>query len=104
MKNRQWNDGLHQTVETKKKIKIKKKTQTLATITLQNYFKLYKKISNITKTTVTETGEFFKIYELEIIIIPTHRPLQRQKYTNIIFLTEKTKYQTVTNKIEQLNK
>ncbi len=104
MEGRQWSDGLHQAVEAKEGVKIKEETQTLATITLQNYFKLYEKISGMTGTAVTEAGEFFKIYGLEVIVIPTHRPLQRSEYTDIIFLTEKAKYQAVADEIERLNK
>ena len=104
MEGRQWSDGLHQAVEAKEGVKIKEETQTLATITLQNYFKLYEKISGMTGTAVTEAAEFFKIYELEVIVIPTHRPLQREEYTDIIFLTEKAKYRAVADEIERLNK
>ena len=85
MEGRQWSDGLHQAVEAKEGVKIKEETQTLATITLQNYFKLYEKISGMTGTAVTEAAEFFKIYELEVIVIPTHRPLQREEYTGYHF-------------------
>jgi preprotein translocase subunit SecA len=104
MEGRQWSDGLHQAVEAKEGVKIKEETQTLATITLQNYFKLYEKISGMTGTAVTEAAEFFKIYQLEVIIIPTHRPLRRQEYTDVIFLTEKAKYRAVADEIERLNR
>ncbi len=78
MEGRQWSDGLHQAVEAKEGVKIKEETQTLATITLQNYFKLYDKISGMTGTAMTEAAEFWKIYKLDVIAIPTNRPLQRQ--------------------------
>ena len=75
MAGRQWSDGLHQAVEAKEGVKIKEETQTLATITLQNFFKLYKKLSGMTGTAMTEANEFWKIYKLDVIAIPTNRPL-----------------------------
>ena len=104
MEGRQWSDGLHQAVEAKEGVSIKEENQTLATITLQNYFKLYEKISGMTGTAITEAAEFFKIYELEVIIIPTHRPMRRTEYTDIIYLNEKAKYRAVAEEIERLNK
>ncbi len=76
MEGRQWSDGLHQAVEAKEGVKIKEETQTLATITLQNFFKLYNKICGMTGTAMTEANEFWKIYKLDVIAIPTNRPLQ----------------------------
>ena len=77
MTGRQWSDGLHQAVEAKERVKIKEENQTLATITLQNFFKLYKKLAGMTGTAMTEANEFWKIYKLDVIAIPTNRPLIR---------------------------
>ena len=77
MIGRQWSDGLHQAVEAKERVKIKEENQTLATITLQNFFKLYKKLAGMTGTAMTEATEFYKVYELDVIAIPTNRPLVR---------------------------
>ena len=104
MEGRQWSDGLHQAVEAKEGVKIKEETQTLATITLQNFFKLYDKISGMTGTAMTESTEFYKIYELAVIAIPTNRPMQRKEYPDVIYCTEKEKYESVAEEIEQLIK
>ncbi len=88
MAGRQWSDGLHQAVEAKEGVKIKEETQTLATITLQNFFKLYKKICGMTGTAMTEAAEFWKIYKLDVIAIPTNRPLQRIEHPDVIYRTE----------------
>jgi preprotein translocase subunit SecA len=77
MEGRQWSDGLHQAVEAKEGVKVKEETQTLATITLQNFFKLYDKIAGMTGTAMTEANEFWKIYKLEVVAIPTNRPMRR---------------------------
>ena len=84
MEGRQWSDGLHQAVEAKEGVQIKEENQTLATITLQNFFKLYKKISGMTGTALTEAGEFWKIYELDVIGVPTNRPMQRLECPDVI--------------------
>ncbi|MFO1063912.1 MAG: SEC-C metal-binding domain-containing protein [Pirellulales bacterium] len=104
MEGRQWSDGLHQAVEAKEGVKIKKETQTLATITLQNFFKLYNKLSGMTGTAMTEAAEFWKIYKLDVTAVPTNRKLQRIEYPDIIFLTEKEKYQAVVEDIERVHK
>jgi preprotein translocase subunit SecA len=104
MEGRQWSDGLHQAVEAKEGVKIKEETQTLATITLQNFFKLYDKICGMTGTAMTEASEFWKIYELDVIAIPTNRPLQRIESPDVIYRTEREKYQAVADEIERLNK
>ncbi|MGN6544905.1 MAG: preprotein translocase subunit SecA [Aureliella sp.] len=101
MEGRQWSDGLHQAVEAKEGVKIKEETQTLATITLQNFFKLYKKLSGMTGTAMTEAGEFWKIYNLDVVAIPTNRHMQRIEYADTIFLTEKEKYKAVVDDIER---
>ncbi|MEQ8848124.1 SEC-C metal-binding domain-containing protein [Botrimarina sp.] len=104
MEGRQWSDGLHQAVEAKEGVPIKKENQTLATITLQNFFKLYDKLSGMTGTALTEAGEFWQIYKLDVVGIPTNRPMQRIEYPDVIYGTEKEKYQAVADEIERLNK
>lgn len=104
MEGRQWSDGLHQSVEAKEGVKIKEETQTLATITLQNFFKLYDKVSGMTGTAMTEANEFWKIYKLDVIAIPTNRGMKRIEYTDTIFLTEKEKFNAVADDVEQTTK
>jgi preprotein translocase subunit SecA len=104
MPGRQWSDGLHQAIEAKEGVPIKKQSQTLATITLQNYFKLYKKISGMTGTAMTEANEFWKIYKLEVIAIPSNRGMQRINYPDIVYLSEPEKYNAVAEEIESMNK
>ena len=104
MEGRQWSDGLHQAVEAKENCKIKEETQTLATITLQNYFKLYDTICGMTGTAMTEANEFWKIYELDVVAIPTNRVLQRIEYADTIYSSEKYKWQAVTDEIENIHK
>ncbi len=104
MEGRQWSDGLHQAVEAKEGVKIKEETQTLATITLQNFFKLYKKISGMTGTAMTEANEFWKIYGLDVIAVPTNRGMQRVEYPDTIFLTEKEKFEAVASDVERSNR
>ena len=107
MIGRQWSDGLHQAVEAKHVkdgVKIKEETQTLATITLQNYFKLYKKLAGMTGTAMTEANEFWKIYKLDVVAIPTNMPLTRVNYPDLVYLTEKEKWDAVVGEIERINK
>ena len=104
MEGRQWSDGLHQAVEAKEGVKIKEENQTLATITLQNYFKLYKKLAGMTGTAMTEANEFYKTYKLDVIAIPTNRSMQRIEHSDVIFLTEKEKYAAVADDIESMHK
>jgi preprotein translocase subunit SecA len=104
MEGRQWSDGLHQAVEAKEGVKIKEETQTLATITLQNFFKLYDKIAGMTGTAMTEANEFWKIYKLDVIAIPTNRGLQRIEYSDVIYLTEKEKFAAVAQDVERTTK
>ena len=104
MEGRQWSDGLHQAVEAKEKVSIKEETQTLATITLQNFFKLYNKLSGMTGTAMTEAGEFWKIYKLDVVSIPTNREMQRKEFPDLIYCTEKEKYQAIADDIERVNK
>ena len=104
MEGRQWSDGLHQAVEAKENVKIKEETQTLATVTLQNFFKLYAKICGMTGTAMTEANEFWKIYGLDVVAIPTNRVLERIEHPDVIFCTEEEKYQAIAKEIEELNK
>ncbi len=104
MEGRQWSDGLHQAVEAKEGVKIKEETQTLATITLQNYFKLYNKICGMTGTAMTEASEFWKIYELDVVAIPTNKKLQRIAHPDIIYSGEKFKWKAVADEIENYHK
>jgi preprotein translocase subunit SecA len=104
MPGRQWSDGLHQAVEAKEGVRIKEETQTLATITLQNFFKLYRKICGMTGTAMTEAGEFWKIYKLEVIAIPTNKPLQRTNHPDVIFRSEREKFVAIADEIERTNK
>ncbi|HEX6963278.1 MAG TPA: SEC-C metal-binding domain-containing protein, partial [Lacipirellula sp.] len=104
MEGRQWSDGLHQAVEAKEGVQIKEENQTLATITLQNFFKLYKKISGMTGTALTEAGEFWKIYKLDVIGVPTNKPMQRLEHADVIYRTEKEKFIALAEEIERLNR
>lgn len=104
MDGRQWSDGLHQAVEAKEGVQIKEETQTLATITLQNFFKLYKKLSGMTGTAMTEASEFWKIYELDVVAIPTNRAMQRAEFPDLIFCTEEEKYKAIADDIERVHK
>jgi preprotein translocase subunit SecA len=104
MTGRQWSDGLHQAVEAKERVKIKEENQTLATITLQNFFKLYKKLSGMTGTAMTEANEFWKVYELDVVAIPTNKVLKRVNYPDVIYLTEAEKFRAIVQEIERLNR
>jgi preprotein translocase subunit SecA len=104
MEGRQWSDGLHQAVEAKEGVQVKEENQTLATITLQNFFKLYKKISGMTGTALTEAGEFWKIYKLDVIGVPTNKPMQRLEHPDVIYRTEKEKFVALAEEIERLNR
>ncbi|MEY4566979.1 MAG: hypothetical protein RLY14_1949, partial [Planctomycetota bacterium] len=104
MEGRQWSDGLHQAVEAKEAVKIKEETQTLATITLQNFFKLYRKISGMTGTAMTEANEFLKIYGLDVVAIPTNRIMQRIEHPDVIYLSEKEKFEAVADELERVHK
>jgi len=104
MPGRNWSDGLHQAVEAKEGVKVKEETQTLATITLQNYFKLYDKIAGMTGTAMTEASEFWKIYKLDVISIPTNRGMQRLNHPDLIYRTANEKYRAIVEEIENLNK
>lgn len=103
MEGRQWSDGLHQAVEAKEGVKVKEETQTLATVTLQNFFKLYKKLSGMTGTAMTEASEFVKIYNLDVVSVPTNRPLKRINYPDAIYRTEKEKWGAVVEEIKEVH-
>ncbi len=101
MPGRRWSDGLHQAVEAKESVKIERENQTLATITFQNYFRMYKKLSGMTGTAETEAAEFAKIYNLDVVVIPTNRSLIRKEYPDVVYRTEKEKFEAVVNGIMQ---
>ena len=103
MPGRRWSDGLHQSVEAKEGVSIRKEDQTLATITFQNYFRLYKKLSGMTGTAETEAAEFEKIYKLEIVVIPTNKPMRRLENADVVYRTEKEKYKAVADDIALLH-
>ncbi|OIO33318.1 MAG: preprotein translocase subunit SecA [Candidatus Omnitrophica bacterium CG1_02_40_15] len=104
MPGRRWSDGLHQAIEAKEGLKIERENQTLATITFQNYFRMYKKLAGMTGTAMTEANEFSHIYKLDTVSIPTNRPLIRVNHPDIIYKTEKEKFNAVCNEIEELYK
>ncbi|MGB6692404.1 MAG: preprotein translocase subunit SecA [Terracidiphilus sp.] len=103
MPGRRWSDGLHQSIEAKEGVSIKKEDQTLATITFQNYFRLYQKLSGMTGTADTEAAEFEKIYKLEIVVIPTNKPLLRVENPDVVYRTEKEKYKAAADDIALLH-
>ena len=102
MPGRRYSDGLHQALEAKENVKIERENQTLATITFQNYFRMYKKLAGMTGTAETEAAEFYKIYKLEVNVIPTNRPLIREEYRDVIYRTEREKYNAVVEEIKEL--
>ena len=97
MPGRRWSDGLHQAVEAKEGVKIERENQTLATVTFQNYFRMYQKLSGMTGTAETEAAEFNKIYNLDVVAIPTNRPLRRHEYSDVVYRTGGEKYEAVVN-------
>jgi preprotein translocase subunit SecA len=101
MPGRRWSDGLHQAVEAKEGVKIERENQTLATITFQNYFRMYKKLSGMTGTAETEAAEFGKIYDLDVVVIPTNRSLIRIENSDVVYRTEREKFEAVVNGIIQ---
>ena len=103
MPGRRWSDGLHQSIEAKEGVNIRKEDQTLATITFQNYFRLYKKLSGMTGTAETEAAEFEKIYKLEIVVIPTNMPMRRLENPDVVYRTEKEKYKAAADDIARLH-
>jgi preprotein translocase subunit SecA len=103
MPGRRWSDGLHQAVEAKEGVTVQGETQTLATITIQNYFRMYDKLAGMTGTAETEEGEFIEIYDLEVVVIPTNRPVRRIDHEDVVFQTQREKYASLLDEIERLN-
>src|SRR6185437_4439091 len=103
MPGRRWSDGLHQAVEAKEGVKIERENQTLATITFQNYFRMYNKLAGMTGTAETEAAEFGKIYNLDVMVIPTNKPLLRIENSDLVYRTEKEKYFAAADEIQKLN-
>ncbi|HKD18669.1 MAG TPA: preprotein translocase subunit SecA [Thermoanaerobaculia bacterium] len=99
---RRWSDGLHQAVEAKENVKIERENQTLATITLQNYFRLYEKLAGMTGTADTEAAEFHQIYKLDVVVIPTNMPMIREDHQDVVYASEREKYEAVAEEIVQL--
>jgi preprotein translocase subunit SecA len=103
MPGRRWSDGLHQAVEAKEGVKIQRENQTLATITFQNYFRMYKKLAGMTGTAETEAAEFEKIYKLEVVVIPTNRTMVRKEHTDVVYRTEIEKFRNAAKEIKEFN-
>ena len=99
MPGRRWSDGLHQAVEAKEGVRIERENQTLATITFQNYFRMYGKLAGMTGTAETEAEEFAKIYKLDVTVVPTNRSLIRTNYADVVYKTEREKFNAVTEEI-----
>jgi preprotein translocase subunit SecA len=104
MAGRRWSDGLHQAVEAKENVSVRGETQTLATITIQNYFRMYDKLSGMTGTAETEEGEFHQIYGLEVMVIPTNRPIQRDDRQDLVYRTKREKFNAIMDEIERLHR
>ncbi len=104
MDGRRYSDGLHQAIEAKENVKIEAATQTFATITLQNYFRMYNKLSGMTGTAITEAGEFWEIYKLDVMEIPTNRPIQRSDKEDLVFKTKREKYNAVIDEVTELSR
>jgi preprotein translocase subunit SecA len=101
---RRWSEGIHQAIEAKEGVKIEKETRSSGSITFQNYFRFYKKLSGMTGTALTSAEEFLKVYGLDVIVVPTHRPVARADHSDLIFQTEKGKFQAIARKVKELNK
>ncbi|TNJ40287.1 preprotein translocase subunit SecA [Chlorobaculum thiosulfatiphilum] len=99
---RRYSDGLHQAIEAKENVKIEGETQTMATITIQNYFRLYKKLAGMTGTAETEASEFFEIYKLDVVVIPTNRPIDRRDFDDLVYKTRREKYNAIVGKVQEL--
>jgi preprotein translocase subunit SecA len=104
MPGRRWSDGLHQSIEAKENLRIAEENQTLATITFQNYFNMYEKLAGMTGTAITEADEFWKIYELDVMVVPTNMPMSRINYPDVIYKTKKEKDNAIVSEIIELNK
>ncbi len=101
MPGRRWSDGLHQAIEAKEGVRIERETQTLATITIQNYFRMYKKLAGMTGTAETEADEFHQIYKLDVVVIPTNRPVRRVDHNDVVYKTQREKYNALIEEISQ---
>ncbi len=104
MEGRRYSDGLHQAIEAKEQVKVEAATQTFATVTLQNYFRMYHKLAGMTGTAETEAGEFWDIYKLEVVVIPTNKPIVRDDREDMVYKTKREKYNSVIDEIVELNK
>jgi preprotein translocase subunit SecA len=100
---RRWSEGLHQAIEAKEGVKIEKETRAVASITFQNYFKFYKKLSGMTGTAETSKEEFLKVYGLDVVVVPTHRPINRRDHNDLIYQTEKAKFKAVAERVKELH-
>ncbi len=103
MPGRRYSDGLHQAIEAKERLKVRAESVTLATVTLQNYFRMYKKLAGMTGTAATEAEELYKIYELDVLVVPTHMPMVRADEKDVIYTTEEAKFKAITDEIEEHN-
>ena len=103
MDGRRYSDGLHQAIEAKENVKIEDATQTFATVTLQNYFRMYRKLSGMTGTAVTEAGELWEIYKLDVVEIPTNRPIARDDREDLVYKTKREKYNAVVDEVTKLS-
>src|SRR4026209_2831642 len=103
MTDRRWSDGLHQAVEAKEEVEIERETQTLATITIQNYIRLYEKLAGMTGTAETEASEFFDIYKLGVLVIPTNKPVARADANDSVYKTKREKYDAVLKEIKEIH-
>ena len=100
---RRFSDGLHQAIEAKENVSIQKETQTYATITLQNYFRMYDKLAGMTGTAITEANEFKQIYKLEVLEIPTHHPCIRKDFNDEIYMSEREKYNAILKEVNEIH-
>ena len=100
---RRYSDGLHQALEAKEGVTIEGETQTFATITIQNYFRLYEKLAGMTGTAETEAPEFMKIYKLDVVVMPTNEPVRRTNYPDVIYQTKREKYKAIISEIKEMN-
>ena len=104
MEGRRYSDGLHQAIEAKEGVNVQRESKTLATITFQNYFRMYNKLSGMTGTALTEENEFREIYGLDVIVIPTHRPIARIDHPDVVYKSEKAKFAAIVEEIKETHK
>ena len=103
LEGRRYSDGLHQAIEAKENVKVEAATQTFATVTLQNYFRMYHKLAGMTGTAETEAGEFWNIYKLDVVVIPTNKPVIRKDKEDLVYKTKREKYNAVIDEIASFN-